>query len=111
MKFCIHCGAEIYEDAVVCVKCGRAVATQAPAATAVANQDDTMSVIIKIFLIIGCIAQGWMILPLAWCLPITISIFNALRDKRPVSTGLKVCALLFVNLIAGICLLCTNEDL
>lgn len=25
MKFCMHCGAEINEDAIVCVKCGRAV--------------------------------------------------------------------------------------
>ena len=74
MKYCPHCGAELVDDAVVCVKCGRSVA------------------------------------PLAWCLPITISIFNRLRDKRPVGTGLKVCALLFVNLIGGICLLCMHDD-
>ena len=36
--------------------------------------------------------------------------FNRLRDKRPVGTGLKVCALLFVNLIGGICLLCMHDD-
>lgn len=26
MKYCSHCGAEIHDDAVVCVKCGCAVA-------------------------------------------------------------------------------------
>jgi len=25
MKYCVHCGAEIFDDAVICVHCGRAV--------------------------------------------------------------------------------------
>ena len=106
MKYCPHCGAELVDDAVVCVKCGRSVAPPAP----VRQEDDTMSTVAKVFLILGCISQGWLLLPLAWCLPITISIFNRLRDKRPVGTGLKVCALLFVSLIGGICLLCMHDD-
>ena len=109
MKFCVHCGNEIHEEAVVCVKCGRSVEPQKPAA-AKNNGDDTMAVVAKVFLVLGCISQGWLLLPLAWCLPITISVFHALRDKRPVGTGLKVCTLLFVNLIAGICLLCMDDD-
>ena len=73
------------------------------------GESDTLDTVIKVFLIIGCITQGWMLLPLAWCLPITISIFNRMRDKKPIGTGLKVCSLLFVSLVAGICLLCRNE--
>lgn len=106
MKYCVHCGAEINDDAVVCIKCGRSAA---PTPTQKAN-DDPLVIVSKIFLILGCIAQGWLILPLAWCLPITICAFNRFRDGRPASTGLKVCALLFVNLIAGICMLCMNDD-
>ena len=109
MKFCVHCGNEIHEEAVVCVKCGRSVEPTKPAA-AKNSGDDTMAVVAKVFLVLGCISQGWLLLPLAWCLPITISVFHALRDKRPVGTGLKVCTLLFVNLIAGICLLCMDDD-
>lgn len=109
MKYCMHCGAEIYDEAVVCVKCGcRVEPENRPAITKQA--DDTMSTVIKVFLILGCIAQGWLIVPLAWCIPITLSVFNAMRDRRPISTGVKVCALLFVNLVAGICLLCINDD-
>lgn len=109
MKYCVHCGAEIlHDEAVVCLKCGRSVVQQ-PVPIPV-KEDDTMNIIVKVFLIIGCISQGWMLIPLLWCLPITISIFNSFRDKRRISTGLKVCALLFVNLIAGICLLCMNDD-
>ncbi len=110
MKYCVHCGGEIHEEAVVCVKCGRSVELHKPVITNTTGSDDTMSIVVKVFLIIGCIAQGWMILPLAWCLPITISVFNCLQNKKPISTGLKVCTLLFVNLIAGICLLCMNDE-
>ena len=110
MKYCVHCGAEIHEEAVVCVKCGRSVAPMPPHPVPVQKQDDTMGIVVKVFLILGCISQGWLLIPLAWCLPITISIFNSLRDKKPISTGMKVCTLLFVNLIAGICLLCINDD-
>ena len=107
MKYCQHCGAELYDDAVVCVKCGRSVASPTPR---VKPEDDTMSTVAKVFLILGCISQGWLLLPLAWCLPITISIFYRLRDKRPIGTGLKICSLLFVSLIGGICLLCMHDD-
>lgn len=110
MKYCIHCGEEIHDDAVICVKCGRSVEPMKPAAVCTSNSDDTMAVVIKVFLIIGCVAQGWLILPLAWCLPITITIFGCLRDRKPIGTGLKICTLLFVNLVAGICLLCRNDD-
>ena len=111
MKYCVHCGEQIHDEAVICVKCGRSVEqSMALVSQRVQPKDDTMRVVIKVFLILGCISQGWLIVPLAWCLPITISIFNSFRDNRPVSTGMKVCALLFVNMIAGICLLCMNEN-
>lgn len=108
MKYCVHCGGEICEEAIICVKCGRAV--QKECMPVAAEPDDTMAVVVKVFLIIGCVAQGWLLLPLAWCLPITISVFNSMKEKRPVSTGLSVCTLLFVNLIAGICLLCMENN-
>lgn len=109
MKYCVHCGAGIHDEAVVCVKCGCAV-PQERMMTRPVQTDDTMSIVVKVFLIMGCIAQGWMIIPLAWCIPITVSVFNSIRDRRPVSTGTAVCALLFVNLIAGICLLCMENN-
>ena len=111
MKYCVHCGSEIHEEAVICVKCGRAVETNQPAVKPSTSDDNAMAIVIKVFLIIGCITQGWLLIPLAWCLPITISVFNSLRDKKPVSTGIKICALIFVNLIAGICLLCAGDEL
>ena len=109
MKYCVHCGAEIHDEAVICVKCGCSVEQPAPTPAKQDGESDTLDTVIKVFLIIGCITQGWMLLPLAWCLPITISIFNRMRDKKPIGTGLKVCTLLFVSSVAVICLLCRNE--
>ncbi len=108
MKYCTHCGTEILDEAVICVKCG-CRAEHEKAALVPVQENDTLDIIIKIFLIIGCISQGWMLIPLAWCIPITVSIFHAMRDKRPIGTGIKVCALIFVNLVAGICLLCKAD--
>ena len=110
MRYCVHCGEQIHDDAVICIKCGRSVEPRTPAVVSTSNNDDTMDTVIKVFLIIGCVFQGWMILPLAWCLPITISIFKSLRDGTPISTGMKICTLLFVNLVAGVCLLCRHDD-
>ena len=109
MKYCMYCGAEMSDDTAYCVKCGRKVETASPSETH-ENNDDTINTIIKVFLIVGCVLQGWLILPLAWCIPITVSIFNSLRNKTPINTEMKVCALLFVNFVAGICLLCINND-
>lgn len=107
MKFCQNCGEEVHENAVICTKCGCSISQNASSAN---KGKDGLATASKIFLVLGCIAQGWLLLPLAWCLPITISIFGKLNRGEPVGTGLKVCSLLFVNIIAGILLLCRSDD-
>ena len=73
------------------------------------DDNSTLITITKIFLIIGCVAQGWLIIPLAWCIPMTVSIFKSFKLGRPIGMGMKVCTLLFVNLVSGICLLCMKD--
>ncbi len=104
MKYCSHCGANILDEAVICVHCGCSV--ERPVQPV---KDDTMETVVKVFLILGCISIGWLILPLAWCIPITVSIFNKFKSGQPVGAGLKIATLLLVNLIAGICLLCMDD--
>lgn len=125
MKFCQKCGKEIADEAVICPGCGCAV--EGAAKPQASGGNDGLAVAAKVFLILGCITDGWLyllhiiffgglaiflvpFLPLAWCLPITISICGRMKRNEPVGTGLKVCALLFVNLIAGILLLCRNDE-
>ena len=110
VKYCSHCGAQIMDEAVVCVHCGCSVANSISNPPAVQAKDDTMETVVKVFLILGCVSMGWLIIPLAWCIPITVMIFKRLNNNQPIGTGLKVCTLLFVNLVAGICLFCMNDQ-
>ena len=109
MRYCTYCGEHVFDEAVVCVYCGRAIVREKPSVTPAAQTDNDMSTVIKVFLVLGCIAQGWLLIPLAWCIPITVQVFKKLNRGYPISTGLKVCALLFVNFIAGVCLLCIDD--
>ena len=60
----------------------------------------------KVFIWIGIIVGFWSILPLIF----GIIALNKMK-KNELTTGWKVCVLLFVNLIAGILLLCMpNEE-
>ena len=102
MKFCQYCGAQLLDEAVVCPRCGCPLPR-------VPVKDDTMQTVIKVFLILGCIAHGTLLLPLAWCIPMTVSVFRKMDHGETVGTGMKVCVLLFVNLIAGIMLLCSDD--
>lgn len=107
MKFCEKCGKQIADEAIICPGCGCAVASVKKAENC---GNDGLAIASKIFLVLGCIAQGWLLIPLAWCLPISISICNRMKRGEAVGTGLKICALLFVNMISGILLLCRSDD-
>ncbi len=108
MKYCTHCGAEVNDEAVVCVKCGRAIENAEPTNK---PKNETMKTLILVFLILGCITgAAACLIPLAWCIPITLSIKRKMDNGEPIGTALKVCTLLFVSLIAGILLLCLDEE-
>jgi len=109
-KYCARCGAEIYSDAVVCLNCGCSVQQPKKDITTASDTEEILTTIVKVFLIIGCISQGWLIVPLAWCIPITMSIFKSLREKQSISMGMKICTTIFVNIVAGVCLLCMNDE-
>lgn len=105
MKYCSHCGAEIDDDAVVCVHCGCKV-NDSPATS---ESQDTLDMVIKVFMVICTVCWGFAIIPLAWCIPMTISVFDSIKNKTPIGIGMKICTLLFVGLIPGILLLCRKE--
>ena len=62
-----------------------------------------------ILCLLGTIASGWLLVPLCWCIPMTVCVYKAYKGERFLSTGFKVCTLLFVSLIGGILLLCDND--
>ena len=61
-------------------------------------------------MIIGCVLNGFYLIPLCWCIPMTVSYCRKIKNGESVSTGFKVCSLLFVSLIAGVLMLCDNSD-
>lgn len=106
--FCTHCGKELNDQAVICPNCG------VPTGNYKSSTNDTGSTlrtIAKIFMIIACVINAipWLI-PLAWCIPMTVHLSNAEKNKEKVSVGFKICTLLFVSLVAGILLLCDKEN-
>ena len=68
-----------------------------------------ISLAVLILMIVGTVAQSWMIIPLAWCIPMTISYCNKIKRNEPVGTGLKVATLLLVNTIGGILMLVDDK--
>lgn len=65
MKYCTHCGAEMHDEAVVCIKCGCAAQPVNTAANVSNNKNDVaVAAIIFAFLfpllgfILGCVGLG-----------------------------------------------------
>lgn len=59
--------------------------------------------------LISTIFMGVLLIPLIWCIPMTVSVYKASKGEKQLSTGFNVCVLLFVNLISGILLLVDND--
>ena len=112
MKYCQHCGTELYDAAVICKNCGCAVENITIQNTAAqSSNSDTLKTVAKIFMLIGCITSAFYFLfPLCWTIPMTVHYWKSVDSKQPVDTTFKVCSLIFVNLIAGIIMLCDKDD-
>ena len=50
------------------------------------------------------------LLPLIWSIPMTVHYFKSMKNKKTVGIAFKICVLIFVNLIAGILMLCDKNN-
>lgn len=109
MKYCVKCGAEMFDDAVICVKCGCPVRNDAAIEAKPTRSASTTAA--KVFMIISTVYMAifTFCIALAWCLPMIISYSNKRKRGERVGTGFKICTLLFVNMIAGILMLCEEN--
>jgi len=111
MKYCSQCGSQFADDVAVCTNCGASLeVAQAEVVQAEPAPASALTTLAKVFMIIGTVASGMCIIPLAWCLPMTISYFKKIKENKPVSVGFKVCTLLFVSVLAGIFMLCDKDN-
>ncbi len=60
----------------------------------------------KIFVIIGMVLGFWYVLPLIF----GIKMLRKVNKNQPLTTGDKVCTLLFVSIIAGIFAFCMPAE-
>lgn len=121
MKFCSNCGSAMRDDASFCPVCGTQAASSTTnmygidksvlnnQASIVRREPSGAAKAAKVFMIIGCIFNGFYILPLLWCVPMTISFSKKIQNGEKVSMGFKICCLLFVNLISGILMLVDSD--
>lgn len=117
MKYCTNCGTQLEDNVSFCPNCGTPVNAQPapqpaaqPAQTVQTEKKFTgLQTVAFVFMILSTIAMGWTLIPLAWCIPMTVSYYNCIKQGRPVGMGLKVCTLLFVSLISGILMLVDSD--
>ena len=62
--------------------------------------------VMETIVIVGAI---FGLIPLLWILPMSKKIWKAMNEGTTLTTGFKICTLLFVNLILGIVLLCLKD--
>ena len=123
MKYCSHCGSQIEDNVSFCPNCGAPVnAEQAAQQTPPAQQAQpaqaapterkftVLQMAAFILMIISTVCVGWTLIPLAWCIPMTVSYYNSIKQGRPVSMALKICTLIFVNPISGILMLVDSDS-
>ena len=126
MKFCTKCGTALMDEAVICIKCGCPTypgmfyLQQKP-------KPSGLSTAAKVFIYINAFAYMalcWMfnfifeqplvgllmLLPEAWCIPMGEVYSRKIKNGEQVGTGFKVCTLLFVSWIAGILMLCDENN-
>ncbi len=109
MKYCSKCGNEMFDEAVICVKCGCPCESQEEKSPVVV-QNRGLEVAIKVFLILATVINGFYLIPLLWCIPMTVHFFKSAKKQKPMGVGYKICVLLFVSLISGLLLLCKTEQ-
>ena len=82
-------------------------------ATPVYQEPSTLRKVARVFIIVCCVLECFFIIPLAWCLPMTIALNRRILKNEPISLGFKICTLIFLSTVGGILLLidtsCSEE--
>lgn len=74
------------------------------------SQDQTLRLIAFILNVISCVAFCWLVVPLAWLIPMTVHTWGIYKGNKANTVAFGVCTLLFANLIGGILLLVSKKD-
>ena len=91
-----------------------AVPTYQAVATAVpypmTEEDHTLRLIAFIFNVITCVCTGFLLVPLAWTVPMTVHSWGIYNGQKPNTVAFGICTLLFLNIVGGILLLVSTKN-
>ena len=84
---------------------------QAQAAMKDRAQNKSYATAIKVMLVVACIAGAtYYLIPLLWCVPMTIVAWKKLDREEPLGTAFKVCTCIFVSRIAGFLMFMMKDE-
>lgn len=84
--------------------------TPTPVAPAPQDTDTTLRLVAFILNIVATVGIGWLIIPLAWMIPMTVISYGIYKGTKKNTTAFAVCTLIFVSVVAGILLLVSKKD-
>ncbi|PJM73582.1 hypothetical protein CS006_03990 [Bifidobacterium primatium] len=74
------------------------------------DSDRTLRMVAFILNIISIAATFWLIIPMAWMIPMTIRSWGIYKGTKPNTMAFGICTLLFCSLIGGILLLVSTKN-
>ncbi|MEC4175232.1 hypothetical protein VIN30_02075 [Adlercreutzia sp. R7] len=87
------------------------VAAAAPAQLyPMTDTDRNLRLVAFIFCILSLVGSCWLIIPLAWMIPMSVISWGIYKGTKANTVAFDVCTLIFCSLVAGILLLCSNKD-
>ena len=127
MKYCKHCGNSCEDSNKFCESCGanleaESAAPQTPqvnvvvdtadihAQATLTDTDKTLRMIAFVFNCISIASSCWLIIPLAWMIPMTVVSWGIYKGTRKNTVAFGICNLIFLNIVGGILLLCSSKD-
>ena len=75
-----------------------------------AESDRTLRLIAFILNIVSTVSVGWLLIPLAWMIPMTVISYGIYKGTKKNTSAFGVCTSIFVNLVSGILLLVSRRD-
>ncbi len=85
-------------------------ATATPAVYPMTDTDRTLRLVAFILNLLTAIGCCWLIIPLAWQIPMTVRSYGIYKGTKPNTVAMGVCTLIFVNIMSGVLLLCSKKD-
>jgi len=81
-----------------------------PTAPVTNDSDKTLRLVAFVFNIITTVSVGWLLIPLAWMIPMTVISYGIWKGTKKNTVAFGVCTLIFVNIVSGILLLVAKKD-